>query len=85
LDKILQTEWSLVFADNIFSPHAYAIAERLKKEHNVPYLFFSPSGQLAAHICEETALSKLLLFEVPNTNYLKPKKFSMKNKHPVET
>lgn len=51
-------EWDLVIVDNIFTPHGYAIAHRLEEEKNVPYIMFSPSGQLAAHICEETALGK---------------------------
>ncbi|KAI6190906.1 hypothetical protein M3Y97_00169600 [Aphelenchoides bicaudatus] len=59
LEEIMEDDWSLVYADNIFSPHAYAIAMRLKEEKNVPYLMFGPSGQVATHICEELALSKL--------------------------
>lgn len=48
--------------DEMFCSHGYAIAMRLKKERNIPYIAYATGGQLTAGTAEELSLSTFDMF-----------------------
>ena len=54
----MNDEWDLIIFDEMFCPHAYAIALRLKKERNIPFIPYSTGGQLTISLAAQLSLSK---------------------------
>ncbi|KAI6222677.1 hypothetical protein M3Y95_00919100 [Aphelenchoides besseyi] len=58
LNDVLNVQYDLIIADPIFSPHAFSLSMRLKNERNIPYLFYSTSGQVTVGLTEPMSLGK---------------------------
>lgn len=51
-------DWDLVVVDNLFNPHGYSIALRLKEEKNVPFILFQTCGMTTTISGTSLALGK---------------------------
>ncbi|KAI6195058.1 hypothetical protein M3Y96_01190700 [Aphelenchoides besseyi] len=58
LNEVLNIQYDLIIADPIFSPNAFSLSMRLKNERDVPYLFYSPSGEVTVAVTEPMSLDK---------------------------
>ncbi|KAI6197864.1 UDP-glucuronosyltransferase [Aphelenchoides besseyi] len=58
LNDVLNVQYDLIIADPIFSPHAFSLSMRLKNERNIPYLFYSTSGQVTVGLTEPMSLGR---------------------------
>lgn len=57
LEQLLAQPWDLVVADDIFAPHAWAMALRLRRR-GVPLVLFSTCAQLTAAAASNLALGR---------------------------
>ncbi|KAI6174447.1 UDP-glucuronosyltransferase [Aphelenchoides besseyi] len=58
LNEVLNIQYDLIIADPIFSPNAFSLSMRLKNERDVPYLFYSPSGEVTVAVTEPMSLGR---------------------------
>ncbi|CAD5227146.1 unnamed protein product [Bursaphelenchus xylophilus] len=57
IDALVNQNWDLVVADDIFSAHAWGIALKLK-QRGVPYVLYSTSGQVASTTAQTLAYTR---------------------------
>ncbi|KAI6234940.1 UDP-glucuronosyltransferase [Aphelenchoides fujianensis] len=58
MDEVMAKQWDLLIVDEIFTPHGYAMAMRLKKDRGIPYMMYATSGMLNPGHMEQRAMGR---------------------------